>query len=316
MDKAEKLAYAALGRTPKMKNKISDALALIADTLKPGHSHVAFSLGKDSSVVLHLCMQIEPRIPALFCSTEQKEYLDNYNEIIYQWQERFNANICETMLTPHNWQPRKSIKEILDAPKDDVCYLGLRKSESKNRRISLSKLGLSHDYAAGGSRVCPIANWADQDVWAYIAYNDLPTLSFYDSVPKSSAKSRTSVFLGTGHSGTSIAVESRFYASKHSFHFQEWEKHNEDVVRLMRCYYELKDTTITGVECYNFLEQKGYPVSSARVNQFESLKDFRRFDLAKERFPYLSLAAWVLCCRIYGVTPDERLDEIINQLCP
>lgn len=316
MNADEKMAYAALCKTPQMQKKVSKALTLIADTIKPDHSHVAFSVGKDSSVVLHLCAQIFPSIPALFCSTEQKEYLDNYNDTINQWKFHFDANVQETMLTPYNWEPRKSIKQILNAPIDDVCYLGLRKSESKARRISLSKFGLSHEYTGGGARVCPIANWTDQDVWSYIAYHDIPTLGFYDSVSKSSAKSRTSVFLGTGHSGTSLATESRFYASKHSFHFHEWERRNPDVVKLMRCYYELKSTDIVGVECYDFLEAKGYAVPSIRVDQFQLLKTFDTFRDAKAKFAYLSLAAWALCCRIYGVSPNERLDEVIDQLRP
>lgn len=318
MDEAERLSLAALGRTPGFQRTFVKAIELVKTTYRTGQSHVAFSCGKDSAVTLHLCQQVDQNVPALFCSTEQKNYLDNYDEIIQRWQSEFQANIKETMLTPYNWEPRRSIRQILNAPSNDVCFLGLRKAESKARRISLSKFGLSHEYATGGTRICPIANWTDQHVWAYIALHNLPYLSFYDSVPKFSAKGRTSVFLGTGHDGTALAVEARCYANAHSFHFKRWEEENPDVVRLMRCFWEIKSLDVTGKRALAFLESKGVPVPEQRLAMFDTMKakNVATFTDAKGKFPYLSMAAWVLFKQIYGVVSNESFDDIVDQLRP
>ena len=316
MDNIERQTYAALGALPKQQRKFKQAIALIQDTYIPNQSHVAFSCGKDSSVVLHLALQVAADIPALFCSTEQKQYLDDYNSVIKNWQLREKANIKEIMLTPYNWQPNKTIKEIINAPIDDVCYLGLRKSESKARRITLNKLGLNYDYANGGKRVCPIANWTTQDVWSYIAYYDLPTLGFYDSLNKTHAHSRTSVFLGTGHAGNDLAVESRFHATAYSYQFYEWEQENYDIRTLMKCYSLIKDLPIIGEACYNKLSSLGQPVPARRIEQFETLKQVSSFREAKAKYPYFSLAAWALFSKIYGVQTHETIDQIIDQLSP
>jgi 3'-phosphoadenosine 5'-phosphosulfate sulfotransferase (PAPS reductase)/FAD synthetase len=318
MDEAEQLAFSGLAKTKRFQEKVEKAIRLIQETYRKQHSHVAYSCGKDSTVVFHLVQQIDPSVPAYFCSTEQKNYIDNYEEVCAMQSKGFGSIIKEVMLTPVNWEPNKSIKDIIDAPLNDTCYLGLRKSESKNRRIALSKFGLHHYYKSGGERVCPIANWTDIDVWAYIAANNLPCLSFYDSVPKTSAKSRTSVFLGTGHNGSSLAVESRYYASKHNFHFQNWESENQDIVRLMRCLWELKKIKASGDAAYNLLEAASYPVPPKRIEQFLFFREkhLNLFLTAKAFFPYLSMAAWLLYKRIYEVNSNETLDSIIDQLRP
>jgi phosphoadenosine phosphosulfate reductase len=308
MDDAERLAFQGLYKTKALQNKIKSALTAIEENYIPGHSHVAFSCGKDSLVVLDLVRQIDPSVPALFCSTEQKNYMDNYEFVCNSLSED-GAIIRETMLTPLNWKPKKSIRDILNPPEDDICYLGLRKQESKVRRISLSRFGISHTYKSGGKRVCPIANWTNSDVWAYIYGKGLPYLSFYDSVPKTSPKGRTSVFLGTGHSNTPLAVESRYYVCRHNHHFQLWEESNPDIVDLMRLFWQLKSNVIDHGRLL-------FKLSEARRKQLDRLCGITYFHEAKQMFPYLSMAAWCLYKEIKEINNDETPDSIIDQLRP
>lgn len=317
MDEIEKEGLAAIARSPRFQQKINKALDLIRESYQQGLSYVAYSCGKDSAVVLHLVQQVDPLVPALFCSTEQKNYLDNDEDVIRR-QIQKGGRIQETMLTPYNWAPNLSIQEILNPPKNSTKYLGLRKSESPARRIALCKFGLTYEYKGGGGRVCPIANWSDTDVWTYIARYDLPYLSFYDSISMRSRRSRTSVFVGTGRDNSRMAEEIRSYIYKHSPSFRRWEEENSDIVRLMRCFWELSRAQVSGPQSAQYLQDQGVPISDRRLAQLDdwAKHSVRHFCEAKTLVPYLSMATWALYKQIYEVENDETIDGIIDQLRP
>lgn len=60
-------------------------------------------------------------------------------------------------------------------PRDDARQLGLttrvmglRASESRNRRMSIGMRGLDYRYTDGSRALLPIGIWQTDDVWAYI----------------------------------------------------------------------------------------------------------------------------------------------------
>lgn len=63
----------------------------------------------------------------------------------------------------------------------DLHIIGMRKAESKHRRIMLSKKGSIYQAKSREALTCcPIANLTNDDIWAYIFVNDLKYLSIYD----------------------------------------------------------------------------------------------------------------------------------------
>ena len=57
----------------------------------------------------------------------------------------------------------------------------MRKDESKNRRFVLNKRGAIYRTQNRESiTCCPLMNFSDEDIWAYIFNNNLKYLSVYD----------------------------------------------------------------------------------------------------------------------------------------
>lgn len=131
-----------------------------------------------------------------FLASEETWEIDNYEDVITQWRERF-CPALHIVQTYHFFsEPHASWKESRDAGQDDLqtmCnrqewdgwYWGLAKEESKGRRITLSTRwdGQPHPtifrYSDGKYRCCPLAEWHILDIAAYIATYDLPMLWTY-----------------------------------------------------------------------------------------------------------------------------------------
>lgn len=137
--------------------------------------YVACSFGKDSAVMLHLIRSIAPEIPVRFIRWQgETEYIDNYDEVIAQWQ------------LPNLQQIEFSRESLLDKRADryttaeyDAFFVGLRKQESTVRRISILKHGMYYINAQGLARICPLADWSERDISTYVLANHLPTLNTY-----------------------------------------------------------------------------------------------------------------------------------------
>lgn len=160
--------------------------------------YVAFSCGKDSSVLADLVLQINPKIPLRFISSGETRILHNVDDVIDYFVKKYHANveeICFDRVWSAEWKNatfdeqrkagRRDIQSIDNSAYDGV-FMGLRMDESRGRSISLKTCkteGLpDFMYRYAGReyyRMCPLAQWKTEDVGAYIVENDIPTLRWY-----------------------------------------------------------------------------------------------------------------------------------------
>ena len=152
----------------------------IADALhKVSRPYIACSFGKDSSVMLHLIMQENPNISVAFVEYPETCLLDNYEEVIGSWKCKnlhrifINADI-EASVNEKDILPAWAIKNGFDA-----AFVGIRKEESKGRRITLRMLGKMYTAKNGQTRICPLSDWTLKDIAAYTYVNDIPLLNTY-----------------------------------------------------------------------------------------------------------------------------------------
>lgn len=298
MDQSEREAFEAYAQLPKFKKRIDQALETIQKALDLGPAYVAVSWGKDSTVLLHLCQQVQPDILAAFCSTEQKRWLDNFNEVKSRYANLFGLNYLEVMLTPDNWIPGSTIRDISGKYLNNAnVFLGLRKTESKARKISLSKYGQIHQYQSKQYRFCPLSDWNWDDIWAYIVINNLPYLGEYDHSAKNSASNRTSVFLGA-EATTDYMTVAHSIARLNSPAFAQWQAHNQDLIDLIRKYIPFRDGIMSidkAHECFP---------DALWINILKDLS-VSTYEDALTTSPYLSLVKW----EIFRLLTKEFRDE-------
>jgi len=160
---------------------------------------VAFSGGKDSTVVLDLVRKIDSDVPAVFCNTgvEAKttyEYIKRVDNVINlkprktYWQcvdeygfpemkgkstQRVNA-CCE-------WLKDKPMKEFIKKENVDLVFTGITMGESRQRMMFLKHYG-EYMYVKSWKvwKCHPISTWTEKDVWDYIKSNNLDYNKGYD----------------------------------------------------------------------------------------------------------------------------------------
>jgi phosphoadenosine phosphosulfate reductase len=180
----------------------SDPLALTASSFLREHLEharracITSSFQAEDVVVLHMALQLQPRIPVLFLETGYHfpETLAYRDRIASEW----NLNLI-------NVEPEITVAEqesqfgILNQTAPDRCcglrkveplfraldsyttwVTGLRRQQSKSR----ATLAPVEDFALpGGQKIAklnPLVDWTTRDVWYYAQAHDIPLLSLYD----------------------------------------------------------------------------------------------------------------------------------------
>lgn len=159
--------------------------------------YIAFSTGKDSSVVLHLVREQAPDTPAVYFDAdcafpESKEMLDRTpnlvtfpaDEPLLETFRRFGGFDAgpklerETMRTTV-WGPIRRL--IAEHGFDGVAY-GLRAEENAGTRGMLMRYrGAVFQYRRDGLWACqPICDWEYNDVWAFIVSQNIDYCGVYD----------------------------------------------------------------------------------------------------------------------------------------
>ena len=176
-----------------------------------------YSVGKDSSVLLHLAMKAfypaRPPFPLLHVDTTWKframyEFRDKLvaelgvDLLVYQnpecLQRRINPFDHGSALHTQLWKT-EGLKQALDRYRFDLAFGGARRDEeasrAKERVFSIRTAGhrwdprqqrpeLWHLYNArkrpGESvRVFPLSNWTELDIWQYIHREQIPIVDLY-----------------------------------------------------------------------------------------------------------------------------------------
>ena len=166
----------------KFTDKVETAKEIIKDTLnKYERIAVACSFGKDSMVVLHLALQVNPQIPVFSIMTpfKFKETFEYKDDITRDWKLNIKTYIrsellagCEATpwLNPEECCGYYKVDMTREAVKDlDAWICGLRRTEGETR--------VNYDFIeekGGLVKINPILDFTELDVWRYLAVNDIP----------------------------------------------------------------------------------------------------------------------------------------------
>lgn len=196
MDEQEKAIYLGWAELPRLKAKIAQAGEIIDKALDIEKAYVACSWGKDSLVLSHLVLSINPAIPIVHIGSEHQNLFDNYADVEASFLSQFPCDYKKVDLGLKN---AKTTFEKLKKELPPLAFVGLRAQEGKHRKASLCSRGVICQYKKGGFRACPLAWWDWKDIWGYIVANNLDYLNSYDH-PNNNNRvlSRTSVHVGSG----------------------------------------------------------------------------------------------------------------------
>ena len=168
----------------------------IANDIFQGNLAVAFSSGKDSLVVLHLALNVNPEVTVMFNNTTVNfpESINFVKDLQQEWG--FDLHV-----TRHKTPFLKAVKEkgwashedrwccrpykdrpafrFLEENGFDAEITGTTRTESIYRR-SLTPFRLPKKNHLQIIRVNPIYDWNQWEVWRYIKENELPYNPLYD----------------------------------------------------------------------------------------------------------------------------------------
>jgi sulfate adenylyltransferase subunit 2 len=181
-----------------------------------------YSVGKDSSVMLHLAMKAfypsKPPFPLLHVDTTWKF------RAMYEFRDRVVADLGVDLLVYQNpecirlginpfthgsamhtdmWKT-EGLKQALDHNGFDVAFGGARRDEEKSRakervfsvrsaqhrwdpkqqRPELWRLYNVRRNPGDSIRVFPLSNWTELDVWQYIRHEQIPIVPLYFAAPR------------------------------------------------------------------------------------------------------------------------------------
>lgn len=204
--------------SPWLSSLESEAIEIIREGVAAAARPVMlYSIGKDSSVLLHLAHKAfwpaPPPMPLLHVDTTWKfrEMIDFRDRIaagtgveliVHTNEDGIDAGFTPfTHGSDHYTDVMKTValRQALDAGRYDMVFVGARRDEEKARAKErvFSHRGARHQWdpkdqrpelwnlyntriQAGESlRVSPLSNWSESDVWRYIAADDIPIVPLY-----------------------------------------------------------------------------------------------------------------------------------------
>ena len=181
-----------------------------------------YSVGKDSSVLLHLAMKAfypsKPPFPLLHVDTTWKF------RAMYEFRDKMAAELGMELLVYQNpecverginpfdhgsamhtdlWKT-EGLKQALDLYRFDLAFGGARRDEEKSRakervfsirspqhrwdpkaqRPELWRLYNARKRPGESVRVFPLSNWTELDVWQYIHKEQIPIVPLYFAAPR------------------------------------------------------------------------------------------------------------------------------------
>ncbi|HEX4226561.1 MAG TPA: sulfate adenylyltransferase subunit CysD [Pseudonocardiaceae bacterium] len=201
----------------------SDSIGIFREAVAESERPVLlYSVGKDSSVLLHLAMKAfhpaKPPFPLLHVDTMWKF------RAMYEFRDKLIAELGVDLLVHQNpecverginpfdhgsalhtqlWKT-EGLKQALDRNRFDLAFGGARRDEEKSRakeRVfsirsaehrwdpKAQRPELWHLYNARkrpreSVRVFPLSNWTELDVWQYIHRENIPIVDLYLAAPR------------------------------------------------------------------------------------------------------------------------------------
>ena len=204
MQANEREKYLLIAAMPEHNKKITMAQDIIKRAMDDHQDWgISCSFGKDSIVLLDLCLQHAPGMPVI--NSDSGYLLPEAYETRYLLRKRYNLNLTvveqdvdylEIMklygLQGINRTPADHDKVMKLLKKDKLpavyqalglkgIFWGLRKEESHGRQMLLTHRGTIYTNKRNGMQFAsPLAFFKADDIWAYIVSNELPYPAFYD----------------------------------------------------------------------------------------------------------------------------------------
>ena len=192
--------YLLHSKSQRYQKRLAEANDIVQEVLPHMQNpFIAFSCGKDSTVLAHLILKYRS-MPLRFLSSGETRILHNVDDIL-GWFVEEGAEVQEINIDrvfSEDWQEASWTEQRKAGKRDmgrlnegdwDGLFMGLRAEESPPRKLSLyshKTEGLPrfcYRYRAGERqdiiRCCPLARWTTEDVAAYIVSHDLPLLRHY-----------------------------------------------------------------------------------------------------------------------------------------
>lgn len=195
-----------------LAEKIKDTQAIIEERLWEfgNKCYVAWSGGKDSTLVLHFALQELPGIPVLHANTgvEYPETVQYIKEITAGWNLNltvtkplksfwrcvdeygwpgFRGKDKENKGTPQccNYLKEYPAREIVKKNGYEAVMLGLTGPESRQRRLLFIQYGYCYFVKKDNiQKINPIWHWKEQEVLNYFKNNALPLNPIYDKIKR------------------------------------------------------------------------------------------------------------------------------------
>jgi sulfate adenylyltransferase subunit 2 len=214
------------GRVPRLthlQRLEAESIQIFREAVSESEKPVMlYSVGKDSSVMLHLAMKAFypsiPPFPLLHVDTTWKfqamyEFRDNLAAelgmelLVHQNPEcvKLGINPFDHGSATHTdmWKT-EGLKQALDLHGFDLAFGGARRDEEKSRakervfsirsaqhrwdpkqqRPELWKLYNARKGPGESVRVFPLSNWTELDVWQYIHREEIPIVPLYYAAPR------------------------------------------------------------------------------------------------------------------------------------
>ena len=186
-------------KTVEFITKVSEAHEIIREALQHmKQPYLSFSGGKDSTVMLHMLLKHKPDIPVIYWDADAS-YPDTEHfieEVVRDWSLNFIRRKTESMYSVFrkygvNHQQienktmiatvYKPIKKLIEDYGFDGVFVGLRAQESKGRRKLIKSRGqLFYNKSQKVMECLPAAQFAVEDIWAYITFFMLPYNNIYN----------------------------------------------------------------------------------------------------------------------------------------
>lgn len=214
----EKLRYTFTGKVTHLDRLEAESIHIIREVISDSQNPVMlYSVGKDSSVMLHLARKAfypsTPPFPLLHVDTRWK-FQSMYDFRDYMAKEsgmklitHINPEGVEKNINPidhgssihTNIMKTEGLKQALEKYKFDVAFGGARRDEEKSRakericsfrtsthrwdpktqRPELWDLYNLRKNIGENIRVFPLSNWTELDVWQYIYREQIPIVPLY-----------------------------------------------------------------------------------------------------------------------------------------
>jgi sulfate adenylyltransferase subunit 2 len=210
-------------KTPHLKRLEDESIHIIREAVAEARNPaMLYSMGKDSSVMLHLARKAfypsPPPFPLLHVDTRwkfQEMYLfrDHMAQASgMELQIHINPEAIAKDINPFDHgsamhtdiTKTEGLKQALDRFKYDVIFGGARRDEEKSRakerifsfrsqthrwdpkqqRPELWNLFNTKTHAGESIRVFPLSNWTELDIWQYIHQEDIPVVPLYFAKPR------------------------------------------------------------------------------------------------------------------------------------